>query len=135
MQLSFLLYTSRCRLERLHLDDLDILRVALRMNAVFGITGFLRKTDSHYIQYVEGPENHIRQLEENLRNDNRHREFSPKAVGPATCRRFADWSMGYSKQSDRLSGLPWIDLTDPPERMIEVLVQDSQMQRDRMMEA
>lgn len=99
-----LLYRSTAVHPFPHPSDLDILREAWESNRANGITGFLVRTRSHFVQFVEGPLDAVHALQDRLVADPRHTEFEVLAEGPAATRQFPDWSMGYAEfeEDDRL---------------------------------
>jgi hypothetical protein len=76
--------------------DGDILSVARRKNAEHGISGFLLRSDTLFLQYIEGPDRDLMQLMDNIRHDPRHSDIVAYPVEHAQGRRFPRWSMGYS---------------------------------------
>lgn len=91
------MYVSRVVSPGLGLDDLDILRVALRRNAEDGITGFLHRDDEVFVQVVEGAPEALEDLLGRLHRDTRHYDMRILADETITERQFADWSMGVNE--------------------------------------
>ena len=92
-----LLYRSTALHPFPHPSDLDILREAWESNRANGITGFLVRTRTHFVQFVEGPRDAVHALQDRLVADPRHTGFEVLAEGPADVRQFPDWSMGYAE--------------------------------------
>lgn len=74
----------------------DILRVARPRNAEFRITGFLLRSETFYLQFIEGPSAHIDQLMINIRKDSRHQAVVELPFTFGEARAFPEWSMGYT---------------------------------------
>jgi hypothetical protein len=91
-----LLYTS-CPVHHTGVSgDRDILDVARKKNAEHGITGFLLRSDTLFLQYIEGPDRKLGQLMTNIRRDPRHTDIVEYEIEHAAERQFPAWSMGYS---------------------------------------
>ncbi|EBA10217.1 BLUF domain-containing protein [Sagittula stellata] len=75
--------------------DRDILSVARKRNAELGLTGFLFRTRTHYIQLLEGPAEAVGQVTESLRRDPRHTDFDVIRTMQADTRSFGRFAMGY----------------------------------------
>ncbi|KXX71874.1 BLUF domain-containing protein [Flammeovirga sp. SJP92] len=73
----------------------DIQTIAKRENLAHGITGYLTYKKETFIQYIEGPEEDIKQLITNLHNDKRHNIIKSIHFPPKKERVFKDWSMRY----------------------------------------
>jgi hypothetical protein len=57
------------------------------------ITGFLTFNGSEFLQFLEGPDESIRRLMNNIELDGRHHSVVTLATGRADARRFPEWSM------------------------------------------
>lgn len=102
----YILYRSRANNRQFQLDDLDILRTALRCNPILGITGFLVRTTDHYFQEIEGPRANVLSLIAAIQADRRHSEFQVLDAGKRAARDFASWDMGYAfAVSDQIGAL------------------------------
>lgn len=77
----------------------DLLTVSRKENEIHNITGMLLCLPETYIQLIEGPENEIRQLYQNLIKDRRHHKVITLKEGIIEKRFFPDWSMGYDKRN------------------------------------
>ncbi len=89
-----LLYVSDAGVEPGSGEELDILRAAVPRNAEDGITGFLHRSDEHFLEYAEGDARALMRLLTRLCQDERHRRIRVLDVGPIDARRFPAWSMG-----------------------------------------
>ena len=76
----------------------DMLRTALRNNAEHGITGILAHVEGSFIQYIEGPQAALDQLERNLNADRRHKNLFVSERGEIPTRAFPDWSMAFERK-------------------------------------
>lgn len=126
--MKFKLYSSVCVGTPFENLDLDIMRSALANNAKFGITGFLYRNKTNYFQYFEGHEEYVDQLTANLIADRRHFSFQILTVGDVLTRRFANWSMGYSRHSDENDKSQFIRPSDPPTEILSHLLRESERQ-------
>jgi len=70
-----------------------ILVDARRRNARDGITGALICRADIYLQWLEGPEDKVRQALDRIRQDDRHLEVRVHVAEPAAARVFGDWAM------------------------------------------
>lgn len=66
-------------------------------NSQKGITGMLIYFDGTFVQFLEGPEENVNQLFENISGDKRHQDVILLLEGTTEKREFADWSMAYKK--------------------------------------
>lgn len=77
-------------------DDLhELLIASRRLNADDEISGFLVYRSGAFLQYLEGPEEHVRSCMERIRRDTRHRGLIRLSEGYRTRRIFPNWSMGF----------------------------------------
>ena len=107
--------------------ELDIFRTALSHNAVVGINGFLHRTNTHYFQYIDGPDIEINNLVDRLYADNRHSDMLMVKEEQIRFTRFPGWSMGYSRvEAHRLQ--PSIDPTCSPDEIFEFLLREAHSQ-------
>lgn len=93
--ISQIFYTSVSTYTRGDVSDLDILRTALRVNPVLDLTGFLFRTNRHFMQFIEGSEEALDTIMQKIRHDDRHRRVTEWPMEMASERAFPDWSMGY----------------------------------------
>ncbi|MFW5881112.1 MAG: BLUF domain-containing protein [Roseicyclus sp.] len=70
-----------------------ILLDARRANARDGITGALICRSDIYLQWLEGPEERVRDALARIGRDDRHVEVTLHVAEPATERVFGDWAM------------------------------------------
>ncbi|NNF18396.1 MAG: BLUF domain-containing protein [Flavobacteriaceae bacterium] len=90
-----LTYRSKA-LESLDYDDIDtILSTARKFNAEHNITGCLIYHKDHFVQVLEGPEEEVLPLYENIAKDSRHQNVEVISKGSKQNRNFATWSMAF----------------------------------------
>ena len=70
-----------------------ILADARRANTRDGITGALICREDIYLQWLEGPEDKVRQAVDRIARDDRHLEVRVHVAEPAAERVFGDWAM------------------------------------------
>jgi len=101
MGLSSLLYVSHSIIPESEAEVVSkqIVATAVAQNPVFGLTGALLFTGTHFAQVLEGEKEAIDKLMENIRGDARHEQVRVVDQGPLAQRRFKDWSMAYSGPS------------------------------------
>ena len=93
MTLKTLAYTSLAQLDLSASDLEDIHRSARQFNAFNGITGLLIFNGTHFLQVIEGGEETIDGLVDNLRRDSRHTGFEIRDQSLVEERSFPNWSM------------------------------------------
>lgn len=71
----------------------DICELARRENSKRNITGILFHENGYFVQALEGDEQELRQLMENIKNDPRHRRVQVLIDKPVVRRIFPDWAM------------------------------------------
>ena len=89
--------------------ELDEFLVDIRKrNKKLGVTGMLLYNRGNFIQVIEGKEETIKQLFDDISRDKRHDTIVKILDGHTQKRSFPDWSMGYhrisNKQSSRIRG-------------------------------
>lgn len=124
--LRYYLYRSQCAISPFDIRDVDILRTALSSNPVFGVTGFLYKSRTHFFQYFEARSEVADQLFANLHKDRRHFNIQILLTGEIAFPKFSGWSMGYADHSEA-DPLNRIELDDPPTTILEKLERKSQV--------
>ncbi len=83
----------------------DLLQRSRDNNSAFGISGLLLYKDGNFIQTIEGPENHVRQLYKNICIDKSHRHMITIFDESIQERAFPQWSMGFINLGrDKVSG-------------------------------
>jgi hypothetical protein len=98
MELYYILYTST-PVKKLNDEELtELLQIAREANVRFEVTGILVCLSESYIQLIEGPEQCIKQLYENIKHDKRHWQVTALHKGPINSRFFPDWAMAFEKQ-------------------------------------
>ncbi|MAT99488.1 MAG: hypothetical protein CL608_20290 [Anaerolineaceae bacterium] len=73
----------------------DLLEVSHTANNTHGITGMLLYRGGNFIQVIEGENEEVLQLYENIKADPRHKDVTLLTQDPITTRQFPDWSMGF----------------------------------------
>ncbi|MFK8079167.1 MAG: CheR family methyltransferase [Granulosicoccus sp.] len=66
---------------------------AVKENRRLGLTGYLSLKNSRFFQYLEGPENAVNEIMEQIRNDPRHNILRTFELGSVERRRFSQWQM------------------------------------------
>ncbi|WP_295899221.1 BLUF domain-containing protein [uncultured Vibrio sp.] len=97
--LKHIIYRSSANLKNVDLGE--ILDTARSHNASVSITGILVTHSHGFIQYIEGPANHIDTLYARIEKDTRHSDVTKMSEGDITERRYQDWSMGYLCLSEK----------------------------------
>lgn len=64
-------------------------------NAEAEITGVLLYRNGRFIQFLEGPEDHVRALIARIAADSRHGDVRVLVEGRPEARQFGEWTMGY----------------------------------------
>lgn len=97
-------------------DELEgILAVSQRNNAAAGLTGMLLYADEHFIQTLEGEEDVVDAAYERIQRDPRHRNVVVALREEIEERRFAAWTMGFTRLSpEDTAAIPgFSDYLDP----------------------
>ena len=94
-QLQYLIYVSRANSKLSETDISNILDQARRFNLSHAVSGYLLHVNGVFIQYLEGPEEVLRDLFSIISADPRHRDVTRIASGAIRERFFSDWNMGY----------------------------------------
>ncbi|MFI0395295.1 BLUF domain-containing protein [Paracoccus jiaweipingae] len=99
-----------------------LLETARRENLRLGLTGILHHEEGIFLQWLEGPEDAVRQVTRRICDDNRHSGMTVLMKGPLDHRRFCDWRMAYSTQ-EQDSILQWL-----ADRSVSTLAGDDRRQ-------
>jgi len=99
MRFDFLIYTSQTSDVFEYEDIPKIISISQHNNKELGITGALAMSHDVFIQYLEGPREHLDTLYRKIQHDKRHRNVLLRAYGSTAARKFKNWSMRYLKQS------------------------------------
>lgn len=96
-----LLYVSRAVLPTngRELAVAQIVDTARAANAIIGVSGALIFTGSRFAQVLEGEQDVVQQLFEQLCRDSRHTDVVKLAECPVEARRFGGWSLAYAGPS------------------------------------
>ncbi len=110
-----IVYMSTAQISMKTPDVLEILEKAQDANGEHKITGFLLYYDGCFLQVIEGQEDAISSLWENIQNDERHFDIHLIAKNKIEEREFPDWSMGFidanaAQASEHLGG---VQITGP----------------------
>ena len=102
----FILYISRVSDQCGDRQMTDILVTSRSNNAKNSVTGMLVRSDSAFLQYIEGSEDTIDNLFWTIERDNRHHSVKTITEGLIDDRVFFDWEMGFANE-DNLQPLQW----------------------------
>lgn len=100
MNLTSLVYVSSIAHPCTVTDLQEILKCSRENNARDDITGLLLYRDGQFIQTLEGPEDAVDRLYQQIRLDPRHHQVMTVLHGPLDSRMFTDWSMGFWNVDD-----------------------------------
>jgi len=103
MSLYYLIYSS---LPSRTLNDAELellLSTSRTENKNHQVTGMLVCLSDCYIQLIEGPEEPIKRLYQNIVKDHRHHQVITLKDGPIGKRFFPDWAMGFDKDKYSLT--------------------------------
>lgn len=81
---------------------IELLDVSRQANQKNGITGMLLYRGGNFIQVIEGENEAVLQLYENIKADPRHSNIILLSQDPILERQFAEWSMGF-RNIDQMS--------------------------------
>lgn len=81
-------------------DLLNLLDQSRERNAEVGITGMMLFHDAHFVQVLEGPDEHVRATFARICQDTRHRSIHVELEDSVEERMFPDWSMGFRDVAD-----------------------------------
>ena len=79
-----------------------LLRRARERNLQQGVTGMLLYSDETFIQYIEGPANHLQLVYRTIRKDPMHNGVIKFLEQPIAERVFPDWSMAFEMPGSQL---------------------------------
>lgn len=83
-----------------------LLTQARAANERAGITGMLLYRNGRFIQFLEGPEDAVRDLLARIAADSRHTDLRVLVDGRPSTRQFAEWTMGYETIDEARTPLP-----------------------------
>lgn len=94
-------YVSMARLsdDQAEMQVSEIVAVSQLRNASLAVTGALLFTGERFAQILEGPESAVRELQNSILRDGRHKSVTTIAIDLGPLRIFDDWSLLYSGQS------------------------------------
>ncbi|MCW8879565.1 MAG: BLUF domain-containing protein [Kangiellaceae bacterium] len=104
-------------------------------NRQLGVTGLLCFNHLYFLQYLEGEEQHVRKIFENIRKDNRHSNIKVMDSNPEDSRMFENWEMGYVFLSRDMKELnlsftddeKFCPYTMDPEQLIQYLLKSKEL--------
>jgi hypothetical protein len=105
------MYVSRARHRMTHGELTDLLLGARRRNEEHGITGILVYAAGNFAQVLEGPDEAIDRLLQNLHADPRHDDYRVIAEASVEARYFDGWSMDWA-DLDRFDESRYAELRD-----------------------
>ncbi len=112
MELYHLIYTSvPAKLMNDH-ELQQLLNIAQEANQLYSVTGMLVCLPESYIQLIEGPRKHIKQLYENIQRDKRHLRVTTLREGSIEERFFPEWAMAFKKMNEHQAGQDIFSLQD-----------------------
>jgi len=85
------IYTSRSLIDED--QQTQLLSECRSKNPKNDVSGVLVSHEEKFLQVLEGPESHIRELIGKIEKDSRHTEFHLIGISPVSNRNFSDWSM------------------------------------------
>lgn len=88
-----MLYRSKATVPFPDTDLADLASGAAERNRVRGVTGALFHDQGRFLQWIEGPQESVRELFGQISNDARHTDIDVVSYGSAGHRLFADWSL------------------------------------------
>jgi hypothetical protein len=81
-------------------EDLEAIVSAARgHNAQSGVTGILLYCDGNFMQYIEGPDEAVREAFDRIRRDERHYHVNELMNQAIAEREFGDWTLGFTRAS------------------------------------
>lgn len=95
-----LIYVSQAARPLAESELIEILRTSRENNASKNITGMLLYLNDKFIQVLEGEEEVIKELYDQISTDPRHNRVIRVLEGNAEQRTFKDWSMGFKQLYD-----------------------------------
>lgn len=109
----------------------QILEFARANNARLGITGILLFRQGRFFQYLEGAENDVRALYDDICKDSRHDRLRVLMQKPVDERKFSEWSMGHEPLRQSHQAPPpgfrstFVDLedTEHPENVLRAVTE------------
>lgn len=93
----------------------------VKSNRQLGLTGYLSWKNGHFFQYLEGPENAVDEILQEIKKDSRHAVLTTLQLGSIDKRRFSQWEM----LSTTDSGVPDIRIQDLIEDVIKSAPNDA----------
>lgn len=99
----YIIYSSRPTKALNDAELEELLAVSRTENKNYQVTGMLVCMSDSYIQLIEGYEEPIKRLYQNIVNDTRHDHVITLKEGQISKRFFPDWAMGFDKDKYSLT--------------------------------
>jgi hypothetical protein len=99
-QLLAILYRSEALTPRGGPDERSFMESARRNNVAAAVTGFLHRESDVYFQWLEGPEDSVQRIFDNIADDGRHSSIVILDRRETKERSFPTWSMGYANSNE-----------------------------------
>jgi len=90
-----LIYGSTAVKPMTEAEILELLEKARVKNERLGISGLLLYHDGNFLQVLEGEDQTVKELFEEIKQDERHHSVMEFGTYPVPERRFASWEMGF----------------------------------------
>jgi hypothetical protein len=104
--LYYLAYISKSNIqgdnEAVKIEVEKILNVAQSNNPSIEVTGALLYSGGYFCQVIEGPEDALADLFENIQLDPRHNKITVLQFEPCVSRSFSNWSMAFAGIEDKM---------------------------------
>jgi hypothetical protein len=98
------LYHSRATQRPTEAQLQELLQYSRSYNTQHQITGLLLYSDGYFVQVLEGAEEAVKVLYEQIQRDARHTQVVTVSAGAEPARLFADWSMGFGYVTESEAG-------------------------------
>ena len=128
--LSRLVYKSKRVLPFGEMQIDEILTLAHRNNSELDITGILLYDKLNFVQYLEGPAEHLNFLFEKLKVDARHTQVRSIMFGPAKRRLFPSWVMA-ARQISEISAKFQTEVSAEERTVFDYLLTEDYLPEDR----
>ncbi len=94
-KLTHLIYASKAKVDFTDEDIVLLLSKAREKNKSLGITGMLLYEAGGFIQVLEGDEQQVKELFDQIKADHRHEKVTTIIFEALAHRQFSSWTMGY----------------------------------------
>ncbi|QFU10175.1 Blue light- and temperature-regulated antirepressor YcgF [Rhodobacteraceae bacterium THAF1] len=103
--LTYWLYRSVACIPSRSTDEAMIYLRSRQRNIECGISGFLQREGSHFVQYLEGADDQVAHIKRLIQADWRHRDVQTLSEGPLQTRRFDGWDMALTETETGFFGV------------------------------